>query len=89
MAQQVADTSGGRPVLRVAGAPVGTLLATGDELHAERLSRAGALVRRVVRRARAADGRVVTWTARTSSPGRSESSSGLVFDSLESTPQDS
>uniref|UniRef100_A0AAU2AF56 Uncharacterized protein n=1 Tax=Streptomyces sp. NBC_00093 TaxID=2975649 RepID=A0AAU2AF56_9ACTN len=79
-------SSGGRPVLRVTGAPAGTLLATGDELHAECLSRAGALLRRVVRRARAADGRVVTWVARTSSPGRGESGSGLVFDSLESAP---
>ncbi|MGW7719818.1 hypothetical protein ACWGKK_36745 [Streptomyces chartreusis] len=78
--------SGGRSVLRVTGAPAGALLATGDELYAERLSRAGALVRRVVRRARAADGRVVTWVARTSSPGRGESSSGLAFDALASTP---
>jgi hypothetical protein len=79
------ESSGSRPVLRVTGAPAGTLLATGDELHAERLSRAGALVRRVVRRARAADGRIVTWVARTSSPGRGENGSGLVFDSLESS----
>ncbi|MGW7469159.1 hypothetical protein ACWGJT_31970 [Streptomyces xantholiticus] len=79
-------SSGGRPVLRVTGVPTGALLATGDELHAERLSRAGALVRRAARRARAADGRVVTWVARTSSPGRGESGSGLAFDSLESAP---
>jgi len=77
--------SGGRPVLRLTGpAPVGTLLSPGIELNAERLSRVGALVRRAVRRARSSDGRLLTWIARHTSPGRGESSSGLSFDALES-----
>ena len=74
----------GRPVLRLSGpAAAGTLLTPGMELDAERLGRAGVLLRRAATRARAADGRPLTWIARRTAPGRGESSSGLRFDDLE------
>jgi hypothetical protein len=72
-----------RPVLRLSGpAPTGTLLAPGAELHAERLDRAGIRLSRRFERARAADGRPLSWVSRRTGVGRGASSSGLRFDDL-------
>jgi hypothetical protein len=73
----------GRPVLRLSGPqPAGTLLTPGAELHAERLDRAGIRLSRQVERARAADGRPLSWISRRTYSGRGDSSSGLRFDDL-------
>jgi hypothetical protein len=47
---------------------------------------AGVAVRKYFRRTRASDGTTVTWTGRTTTPGRGPGWSGLKFDFLRNTP---
>lgn len=46
----------------------------------------GVAVRKYFRRTRASDGTTVTWTGRTTTPGRGPGWSGLKFDFLRNTP---
>jgi hypothetical protein len=67
--------------------PLGSILAPSAPLKIveEELNRASLRVRRYARRVRWTDGSVRAWIAREVDPGRGESSSGLRFDSVESS----
>ena len=68
-------------------APLGAILASAKPLRIEEeeLNRAGLRIRRSVHRIRWTDGSVRTWFGRTVDPGRGEGSSGLRFDSVETS----